>query len=284
LAFECKAPCTPCCVVLGSVEVEDGKIVRVCNCEREYVWSFANFVEVLLYTVLQGGACHPPAASLTTRDQANAPGVQSDCCPSITVDSSQFGILYQLDPRVREYAGQTFMTAIRTAKESLQQSYQFTAQGVISPKLFEQKPLQNVAALVTKMGLTGVRQVQGTPPTDFLSRMVASTLIQQGEQLAVFTDSNGIITFAGGERAPSFSTHPVGVDSPVSSPANVQDLQQQVESLKASHAELSAKLAELQTAMKTTPVASPGPPQVPAENPAPPAAPSGNPEAPHGGS
>ena len=129
LAFECKNPCTPCCVVLGTVEVEDGKIVRVCNCEREYVWSFANFVEVLLYTILQGGACHQPAASLTTRDQAEASRVPTDeCCPGFTVDSSQFAALYQLDPRVREYAGQTFMTAIRTAKESLQQSYQFTAQ------------------------------------------------------------------------------------------------------------------------------------------------------------
>ena len=86
------------------------------------------------------------------------------------------------------------------------------------------------------MGLTGIREVRGTPPTDFLSRMVASTLIQQGEQLAVFTDPNGVITFAGGERAPTLSTHPVDAGPPVSSPANVQDLQQQVESLKASHA------------------------------------------------
>lgn len=45
------------CVVLGTVEVEDDHVVRVCNCPRSYVWSFASFFPVLIATLLGPRAC-----------------------------------------------------------------------------------------------------------------------------------------------------------------------------------------------------------------------------------
>src|SRR5262249_35829573 len=53
----CSEPSRASCVVLGTVEIENGRIVHVCNCPRSYVWSFANFFEVLLATLMNGVAC-----------------------------------------------------------------------------------------------------------------------------------------------------------------------------------------------------------------------------------
>lgn len=54
-------PCPPVseasCVVLGTVEVKNGRLFRVCNCPRSYVWSFANFWEVLQATVYGDLSC-----------------------------------------------------------------------------------------------------------------------------------------------------------------------------------------------------------------------------------
>ena len=44
----CREPCKATCVVLGTVEIENGELVRVCNCPRNYVWSAAHFFEVLI--------------------------------------------------------------------------------------------------------------------------------------------------------------------------------------------------------------------------------------------
>lgn len=57
LAFPCPEPAQASCVVLGTVEVEDGCVVRVCNCPRDYVWSFSSFFQVLASTLFGSIAC-----------------------------------------------------------------------------------------------------------------------------------------------------------------------------------------------------------------------------------
>ena len=42
-AFLCPEPPDPCCVLIGSVEFENGHLTRVINYPRWYLWSFANF-------------------------------------------------------------------------------------------------------------------------------------------------------------------------------------------------------------------------------------------------
>src|SRR5215467_3652932 len=51
LVFSCEAPEEACCVPLGCVQVEDGCVTRVNNSPRDYVWSFANILQVLAYEV-----------------------------------------------------------------------------------------------------------------------------------------------------------------------------------------------------------------------------------------
>jgi hypothetical protein len=62
VAFPCPEPAQASCVVLGTVEVEDGCVVRVCNCPRDYVWSFTSLFQVLIATLLGSTACEPVEA------------------------------------------------------------------------------------------------------------------------------------------------------------------------------------------------------------------------------
>jgi hypothetical protein len=58
LVVPCSEPTKASCVVLGTVEVESGRLMRVCNCPRSYIWSFANFSQVLMEAVLGSSACN----------------------------------------------------------------------------------------------------------------------------------------------------------------------------------------------------------------------------------
>ena len=73
LAFPCAEPAQASCVVLGTVEVEEGCVVRVCNCPRRYVWSFTSFFQVLIATLLGSAACE------TVDAPKNRPKPKSDC-------------------------------------------------------------------------------------------------------------------------------------------------------------------------------------------------------------
>ena len=57
LAFTCQEPAKASCIVLGTVEVENGCLMRVCNCPRTYVWSFGSFWQVLMATLFGSQAC-----------------------------------------------------------------------------------------------------------------------------------------------------------------------------------------------------------------------------------
>jgi hypothetical protein len=70
LVFACPSGSAAACVVLGSVEVQGDRLIRVCNCPRAYVWSFANLFGVL-------------AATLLGR-RPTGDGVTDTCCPTLS--------------------------------------------------------------------------------------------------------------------------------------------------------------------------------------------------------
>src|SRR5260370_13124767 len=57
LTFCCPEADCDSCILLGTVEVVDGKICRICTCHREYVWSFATLPDVLAYELLVNLDC-----------------------------------------------------------------------------------------------------------------------------------------------------------------------------------------------------------------------------------
>jgi hypothetical protein len=91
LAFGCPEPSKAACVVLGTVEVEDGCVVRVCNCPRKYVWSFASFFQVLAGTLLGDIACETVDAPEHRRARASECGCEKTdptqtCCVTFPID------------------------------------------------------------------------------------------------------------------------------------------------------------------------------------------------------
>jgi hypothetical protein len=78
MAFPCAEPAHASCLVLGTVVVEDDCVVRVCNCPRTYVWSFASLFQVLMATLFGPLACEQPD------ENASYTGGTSDA--SVTID------------------------------------------------------------------------------------------------------------------------------------------------------------------------------------------------------
>ena len=71
-------------VIVGTVEIVNGCLVRVCNCPRSYVWSFVNFPQVLLTTILASRAC----------TGATQYGRKEICCTEI--EDEDCGLLLEL--------------------------------------------------------------------------------------------------------------------------------------------------------------------------------------------
>lgn len=91
LTVPCPEQTKASCVVLGTVEVEDGCVVRVCNCPRSYVWSFASLFPVLAATLYGDGACETIEAPEQRQSMKSGCGCGSSdptqtCCAHFTID------------------------------------------------------------------------------------------------------------------------------------------------------------------------------------------------------
>jgi hypothetical protein len=124
------------CVVLGSVVVENGRIVRVCNCPRSYVWSAANFREVLLATTLGELACRKEHV-----DEGEAGSEENNseaiCCRDFEFDLECFLQWLKVSPKAPFYAGTEMLRWMDTFRKSLQEAFDFTDPCNLSPKIFE---------------------------------------------------------------------------------------------------------------------------------------------------
>jgi hypothetical protein len=83
LAFTCPEPAHASCVVLGTVEVENECLMRVCNCPRDYVWSFGSFWQVLMATLFGSLACKSADKDGLKDHQYGAAGSGADATSEI---------------------------------------------------------------------------------------------------------------------------------------------------------------------------------------------------------
>src|SRR6202011_3708936 len=106
-------PPEACCVVIGAVEIENGRLIRVINHPRWYLWCFANFFEVLSYTLAYDAACGTTAKA-ETREEGREYGHEhrkprtAECCPEFEVDPHEFLTLFHHDNQAAERAARTF--------------------------------------------------------------------------------------------------------------------------------------------------------------------------------
>ena len=240
LAFSCPEPPDSCCVLIGSVEIENGCLTRVINYPRWYLWCFANFFQVLLYTMANDGACGKDA---TTRpEKAGKEGkkaAKTGCCPAYEVDVCQFLHLFSADQRAFEKATRISVDAIRASYSALVAGFNFTRPGGVAPEVLRTLGRQQAEDLAKFLGVGfEPSSGQGVERRDVFAALADNTIRFRSETLVYDTDDSGdtITQVSGVIGAPAYAVGPF-------SHRMFTDLMERVTSAEARLSECESKLA-----------------------------------------
>jgi predicted DNA binding CopG/RHH family protein len=77
---QCQEPASAACIVLGTVEVKNGKIAKICNCPRTYVQLRDRAIEVLLASAFGEMACEYHGNEEATQEEELEYGEVPDPC------------------------------------------------------------------------------------------------------------------------------------------------------------------------------------------------------------
>ena len=166
--------------MLGTVEVRGGCVTHVCNCPRKYVWSFANFFQVLLATLLNGVACEEkeePVAqiggsnntvgTLGAVNPSTTPprGVGDEeeeherhiCCREFDASCEQILRLINISPKFLQYAGTETVRAFSSMSKSFMNSFNFTDASMFSPSMLVGIQQKDLSRAVNLLGIQDVR-------------------------------------------------------------------------------------------------------------------------------
>jgi hypothetical protein len=192
------------CVVLGTVEVRGGCVTHVCNCPRSYVWSFANFWQVLAATLLGGVACEEhqedkptPGTPSTNVGGVNLPNRYDDttddkpqhpCCAEFDFDCQWLLSLLKVSPRALNYSGTSSISAFSNLAKSVKQAFNFAQPQTFSPAMFQNMSQNQFHDAADVLGLKNV--AYRSAPLDqakvhFVDMMYRSGLASPGDSTVV---------------------------------------------------------------------------------------------------
>jgi len=211
MIFRCPSPCEAVCVGLGTVEVEDDKLLRVCNCPRKYVWTLANFSEVFLATFVGGAACAPHERAKIAephgqqQEEIEIPPSRKErknrgecgCCASFDFDCRQFIDLFRSRPNFGTLAASAPIHAIRELIESLKAGFDFTDPLAFSPEIFKNMTVQEAESLAQKLGgeraLRIIRQPEHYQAMDPVTAILNQLLKKPGDPMVAYSRDNKIV-------------------------------------------------------------------------------------------
>lgn len=191
LVPRCPAPAQADCVVLGSVEVRNGCVTHVCNCPRSYVWSFANFFQVLIATLMGEAACkkhednrRDPASTDVAGVGATVPNPNDNtrddnshpCCAEFDFDCRDLLRLLKVNSRSLNYAGTETIRSFSMLAKSFKEAINFAQPKTFSPAIFQNMTGEQLS---TAAELLNIKLVQNdasgeapfVPFVDALDRM-----------------------------------------------------------------------------------------------------------------
>lgn|GEM_PF-1717727 len=179
LVPRCTGPRYAGCVVLGTVEVRGGCVTHVCNCPRKYVWSFANFFQVLLATLVNSVACEEkeePAAqtgggnntvgtvgAVPSTTPPRGVGDEEEeherhvCCAEFDASCEQILRLINISPKFLQYAGTETVRAFASMSKSFMSSFNFTDASMFSPSMLVGIQQKDLSRAVNLLGIQDVR-------------------------------------------------------------------------------------------------------------------------------
>jgi hypothetical protein len=191
LIFSCQEPCEAHCLVLGTVEVVNGKLTRVCNTPRKYLWAPANLLQVLTYEVMSGR-------------QSEERGCREDehgatCCPSYPkFEPTEFLREFEVNQCGRRYAAESAIEAFRAVSTSLHHSFDFTDSMAYAPKLFADllqrpraagEPPNNAFGVRASLAKTTAAELSALNP---LQALMSRALLRPGDSVQGYPASDEI--------------------------------------------------------------------------------------------
>jgi hypothetical protein len=199
----CSEPKQPGCIVLGTVEVQDGKLMQVCNCPRKYVWSFVNFFEVLYSTLIADQLCkdvdehqdEQNGSSAQRREPCKEPA-RHVCCNDIDVSCEEILRLLSIDKRAMHYRGGAGVDAFASIRSALTGAIDFTRRDVYSPRMFTGLADKDALAAARELGIhvrmTGAGAQPIVPPLFEALRRAGIASLQ--EPLILQSDAGRVVS------------------------------------------------------------------------------------------
>src|SRR6266568_463606 len=178
LIFECKQPCEAHCLVLGTVEVVDGKLTRVCNTPRRYLWTPANLVPTLLYTVLTG-------------EFGRVDHEKTHCCPDYSKFLPEhFVAEFEFDKCSRRHVATAPIRTIESIRRLLHEIFDFTDTASVSAVTVRKAGDRAQEVGVT---LTGPDQrISSLRPLNARQQIEAQLPIRRGSHMRAYKEGDEI--------------------------------------------------------------------------------------------
>lgn len=204
--FDCPEPCKASCVVLGTVEVdEQGRVIRVCNCPRTYVLSFASLLQSITAQLLGGGACDEDKerTGYSKAEITSMPRHPTDerdrrhCCREFDFDCVEF-MRDLITNQQQLFSNSTaFFEALSALGESVRHAFDFTGADFIPRGIFTGMTLKEATAVakVKNINLT-MEQLSPQPQTPDPIATVRDSLLPRKAQPMVAYHTGGRIIAA----------------------------------------------------------------------------------------
>lgn len=202
----CAEPAQSSCVVLGTVKVENGQLVHVCNCPRSYVWSPANFTEVLLATVLGGLACEADYSKADPEGSYNTITKREFCCREFELDCLCLLRSLGANSEAPFFSGIASFRWIQQLIASLRRGLDFTDACRFSPQMYRGMSREQADTATVRMGADAT-YVDASPSESEappLAEVIQSPPLSSIKESMVFTvNERGFVTRATAARAAS---------------------------------------------------------------------------------
>jgi hypothetical protein len=143
-------------------------VTHLCNCPRSYVWSFANFWQVLAATLLGGVGCEEHEEDTPTPDTpgTNVGGVnlpdrddttddkpRHPCCAEFDFQCEWLLRLLNVNSRSLNYAGTDSIRAFSNLAKSVKEAFNFAQPNTFSPAMFQNMNENQLEQAADKLGL-----------------------------------------------------------------------------------------------------------------------------------
>jgi hypothetical protein len=243
LIFSCPAPETSGEVILGTVEIVNGKLAKICHCSRNYVWAAANLIQVLIAT-LALGTCQENDTS-TVYNAAGQPTAVADrspkqhvCCSDIDVNCRNFVELYAASKDAMRLNVTTPLEFMRSLSTGLKSTLNIFDPNAVPLQIFQGMEAQAAIALARKVGINLHTSDSGVAqgPASQLEQSLLNVMVRPGDSINAMLQ-NGKVAINLAQTLPTTA-------------ASATDFNSKVTQLSASLDERDKTIAALQQSMK----------------------------------